>query len=212
LLFLIQLLTAPYQMSATSDLWLRDSSEYHSGSSKDESESALAELFGGLKHLPIALPSPRCHGTSIGPVPSLPPLPQLPVSLKQPNQSLKDVCTFYANSITSRDASVQPLENDPAFFFRAFADIDASPPPSNTQPPTKIFHAEPTQPAPSIADESSLQIWRDAGVLLETLPSHRQPCALSPLLSMLPSEIMSSGALTINTTSTVFFVTLRSQC
>jgi hypothetical protein len=200
----------PNQASATSDLWLRDPSEYYSASSK--AESPLSELFGGLKSLPNALPSTRCYGASIGPVPSLPPLPQLPASIKQPGHTLEDVCNFYSNSITSRDASVQPLENDPAFFFRAFADIDASPPPPNIQTP---FTLPPTEPAhtrllpPSAAEDSTFQIWRDASVLMEAHHSRHQPCALSPLFSMLPSEITSSGALTIITT-TLFFSDLTS--
>ena len=157
--------------------------------------------------MPNALPSTRCDGASIGPVPSLPPLPQLPVSIKQPNQTLEDVCKFYSNSITSRDASVQPLENDPAFFFRAFADIDASPPPPHIQTPLMPPHTEPPHMLllpPSTAEESTFQIWRDASVLMDAPHSHHQPCVLSPLLSMLPSEIMSSGAPSINTTILFF--------
>lgn len=167
--------------------------------------------------MPNTLPFTRCYGASIGPVPSLPPLPQLPVSLKQPNQTLEDVCNFYSNSITSREASVQPLESDPAFFFRAFVDIDASPPPLNMHLQMNPPNTESTQQQllpPSTADENAFLIWRDARILQETPHSHHRPCALSPLLSMLPSEIMSAGALTTNTIIVTywFWVILCSQC
>ena len=100
----------PLQASATCDLWLWDPSEHQSGPDKVKSIQ-LSELFGALKPLPdVSLPTYR-HSSSIGPDPSLPPLPQLPNAPKLPAQSLQDVGTFYSNSMTSRDASLQPLEN-----------------------------------------------------------------------------------------------------
>ena len=182
------------QPSATSDLWLRDSSEVPAVSGK--SQPALSELFGALKPLPdTSLPS-RHHGTRVGPIPSLPPLPQLPPPPNK-NKSLGDICHFYSNSITGRDASVQPLESEPAFFFRTFADTDAPPPLSEPQmlpAPSLPRISRALLSSPLAADPPAAGIWRDARVLLAPPPPLCEPCALSPLLSMLPSGIMTSGA------------------
>jgi hypothetical protein len=195
-------------------LWLRDPSEYHSG--PGHSHAAVSELFGALKPLSnVSLP-PHRHGLSADPVPSLPPLPQLPAPPAASKQSLEEAYKFFSNSITTRDASVQPLENEPSFFFRAFADVEASTPSTHSDmrhvfPPSQPA-APPSYSSPeATAHQPASSIWSDARVLLAPPPLHCEPCSLSPLMSMMPSEVMSSGTL-CSQLKWLLFVTLCPQC
>jgi hypothetical protein len=182
------------QPSATSDLWLRDASEFPSSSVKDH--SAYPELFGAVRPLPDASLS-RCsqranHDLKL----SLPPLPQLPALQKVPNQSLDDVCEFYSKCMAGRDVSVQPLEDDPAFFFRAFSDVRANLSPSKLQLCSSFSQndARQTQISSPVLDQAA-SIWRDYRVLQKPPIPDCEPCSLSPLMSMPPSQTMASGAL-----------------
>lgn len=184
------------QPSATSDLWLRHPSEHGSG----HGPVAVSELFGALKPLSNVSVSTSCHSPCLDPIPSLPPLPLLPVSPCVPRQSLEDICNFYSLSISSRDISIQPLDHDPAFFFRAFADISAATSKSHSDvqmPPSPLLReSSPAQFNASVVVQTADSIWRDPRVLLAPSHLHCEPFALSPLMSMLPSEIMESGAWT----------------
>jgi hypothetical protein len=196
----------PLQASATCDLWLWDPSEHQSGPDKVKSIQ-LSELFGALKPLPdVSLPTYR-QSSSIGPDPSLPPLPQLPNAPKLPAQSLQDVCTFYSNSMTTRDASLQPLENEPAFFFRAFTDVPHTLPPVSNQ--TAQMPSQPDVCHVPLSSSSATgvpasSIWQDPLILMVAPPPYCEPCTMSPLFSMLPSEIMASGACIFPTVDTCF--------
>lgn len=192
------------QASATCDLWLWDPSEHESGKSRS---TQLSELFGALKPLPDAsLPTYR-DSSSIGPNPSLPPLPHLPVAPKLPGRSLQDVCTFYSNSMTSRDACLQPLENEPAYFFRAFTDVAQTLPSVSDEMapiPSRPEFSHMQLSSPSATGLPASSIWQDPLILMVAPPPHCEPCTLSPLFSMLPSEIMASGACIFSTVDTRF--------
>ena len=194
-----------FQPSATSDLWSWDPSEHQTSSGK--CDDVVSDLFGALKPLAnVSLPSCR-NGANIGPEPSLPPLPQLPSDTKPPTRSLEDICKFYSNSISKREASVQPLATEPAFFFRSFTDTEASQPlhtlqTAITPPQHETSHVHPT--LSSAEDVSGSSIWQDPRILLEPPPPHCEPCSLSPLLSMLPPDVMASGALILDTVLAVF--------
>ena len=137
--------------------------------------------------------------------------PPPPHKLKQ---SLMEICDFYSNSLTGHDASVQPTESEPAFFFRAYTDIDTPSP--LCQPPVSLASSLPVisqalLSSPPPEDPPAACIWRDARILLAPPPPHCEPCALSPLLSMLPSGIMNSGAFALPVLSNLIFMILCLQ-